>query len=352
MIGKLMRLSSRIKGAYAAWEIDSRVERLNGWFEERNSQKSSNGNYNHAETVSNYYELCHEFMEYGWGDSLHFAPLTPSESLEDAVIRHQRLMIDKLKLQEGMMVADIGCGVGGPMRRVVSEAGVKVVGINNNEYQLTQTAAKNKDAGLDQMTELISCDFMDMGLLEEGSFDAAYAIESTCHAPNKERALSEIYRILKPGALLWGQEMCLTEAFDVNNPEHMRIKEELMRGIALNEIASFGEVNRTLETVGFEVVEASNLDVKEGPSTPWYHPMASRYGVFGNFFRGTPLGRKLITRIVRFAELIRLFPRGSHGVIRFMDRTADAYVDGGKEGIFTPLYCFIARKPLEGRESA
>ncbi|MCE2406798.1 MAG: hypothetical protein J4G19_04755, partial [Pseudomonadales bacterium] len=30
----------------------------------------------------------------------------------------------------------------------------------------------------------------------------------------------------------------------------------------------------------------------------------------------------------------------------FMDRTADAYVNGGKEGVFTPLYCFLARKPL------
>ena len=28
-----------------------------------------------------------------------------------------------------------------------------------------------------------------------------------------------------------------------------------------------------------------------------------------------------------------------------MDRTANAYVAGGKTGIFTPLYCFVARKP-------
>ena len=28
-----------------------------------------------------------------------------------------------------------------------------------------------------------------------------------------------------------------------------------------------------------------------------------------------------------------------------MDRTARAYVAGGKTGIFTPLYCFLARKP-------
>ena len=48
----------------------------------------------------------------------------------------------------------------------------------------------------------------------------------------------------------------------------------------------------------------------------------------------------------RLAELLGLFPRGSAEVVRLMDRTADAYVAGGRAGIFTPLYCFLARKPL------
>lgn len=47
---------------------------------------------------------------------------------------------------------------------------------------------------------------------------------------------------------------------------------------------------------------------------------------------------------VRLAEFMRAFPRDTHKVIQFMDRTADAYVSGAKAGIFTPLYCFLARK--------
>jgi len=31
-----------------------------------------------------------------------------------------------------------------------------------------------------------------------------------------------------------------------------------------------------------------------------------------------------------------------------MDRTADAYVAGGRTGTFTPLYCFLARKTPGG----
>ena len=71
--------------------------------------------YDHTETVKAYYDLCSGFMVWGWGESLHFAPLAPHESIEDSKVRHQRLMIDKLELQRGMRVIDVGCGIGGPI---------------------------------------------------------------------------------------------------------------------------------------------------------------------------------------------------------------------------------------------
>ena len=303
------------------------------------------GSYDHSKIVNFYYDLCHELMEYGWGDCLHFAPLKLDETLEEAVVRHELLMIEKLEVTESMHVIDVGCGVGGPMRRVAQETGAKVYCINNNQYQLSQAKTKNLEARLDHLAEYVKCDFTNMATLNDNSFDAGYAIESTCHAQDKQRAFAEIFRVLKPGALLWGQEMCLTNAFDPASAHHERLKQELMRGIALHDIATFKGVRNSLEAVGFEVIEADDFAVKEEPRTPWYGPMESRYGSIGNFFRRSPMGRAAIWWVVRLSELIALFPRDAHKVLRFMDRTADAYVNGGKEGVFTPLYCFLARKP-------
>ncbi|MDE2783198.1 MAG: hypothetical protein OXK77_09600, partial [Gemmatimonadota bacterium] len=61
-----------------------------------------------------------------------------------------------------------------------------------------------------------------------------------------------------------------------------------------------------------------------------------------------PMGRRMFFWGSRLAELLRVFPRGSAEVVELMDRTADAYVAGGRTGIFSPLYCFLARKPLAG----
>ncbi len=336
-----MKLSTSLKKAYSGWPVASRVEFFGSWLERR----AASGRYNHTETVNDYYSLCSEFMQFGWNESLYFAPLSPGESLEDSIVRHQRLMIGKLQLQEGMTVIDVGCGVGGPMRRVARESGVRVVCLNNNEQQLEKAKRRNVEAGLDHMADYVHCSFMDMSRFEADSFDAGYAIESTCHAPDKQGAFAEIFRVLKPGALFWGQEMCLTNEFDSGSTLHRTIKRDLMLGIALNEIATFAEVNKALEAVGFEVLEGMDRDVVEGPSTPWYQPMEGGSGTLRNALRRTPAGRKAMIGALRFAEAFRFFPAGSSAVVRLMDRTADAYVAGGKSGIFSPLYCFLARKP-------
>ncbi len=343
---QLRTLLRELNRSYGGSDVTGRVRDFNNWTDLAATGVDGPGDYSHSKTAREYYDLCTAFMVWGWSESLHFAPLTPSESLEQSIERHQRLMISKLELQHGMTVIDVGCGVGGPMRRVVREAGVRVSGININEIQLDMAKRLTAEAGLDHMVDYQACSFMDMSAIQDGAFDRGYAIESTCHAPDKQGAFAEIYRVLKPGALLWGQEMCLTEKFDPNDSRHKAIKQDLMQGIALNDIATFAEVNHALESVGFEVLEGVDRDVQQGPSTPWYQPMESRQGTLGNAVRRLPWGRKAMVAGLKLAEAVRLFPAGSAEVVRLLDRTADAYVAGGKSGIFTPLYCFLARKPL------
>lgn len=345
-MSSIWQVAHGLRASYRDSDLRSRVARLNGRLDETSATGDS-ASLDHAETAREYYDICSHLMIYGWGESLHFAPLSQAESLEDSKLRHQRLMIDKLDLHPGMSVIDVGCGIGGPMRTVVREAGVTVTGINSSEVQLARARSLTAEAGLSDMIDYVETSFMDMDAIGDGAYDRAYAIESTCHAPDKVGAFTEISRVLKPGALLWGQEMCLTDTFDPDNATHRDIEQELMRGIALKQIATFAEVNRALEAAGFEVIEGTDRGTPEnGSTTPWYQPMEARSGTRRNTLRGTPLGRRLAIASARVAETLRVLPRGTSEIAKLLDRTADAYVAGGKTGIFTPLYCFVARKPL------
>ena len=339
------KLSKRLRDAYREGNVARRVQDFEGWMERATPEAVDSGDYDHAQLVKDYYDLYSELMTWSWGESLHFAPLAPHETLEDSKIRHQRLMIGKLDLKQDMTVIDVGCGIGGPMRRVVREAGVRVVGININTVQLEKAKRLNAEAGLDHMVDYLACSFMNMNGIEDNTFDRGYAIESTCYAPDKKRAFEEIFRVLKPGALFWGQEMCLTDIFDPNDRRHCDLKRDLQRDLALKDINTFGEVNQALEAVGFHIIESMDREVPGEGTTPWYQPMESRHGMLGNVLFRLPKGRRMIVAGSKLAEMVGLFPKGSAEVFRSLDQAADAYVEGGKTGIFTPLYCFLARKP-------
>ena len=120
-----------------------------------------------------------------------------------------------------------------------------------------------------------------------------------------------------------------------------------MHGIALKDIATFGEVDRALEAAGFELVEGIDRGAEQdGPTTPWYQPLESWSRTLGNSLIGVPQGRRTAIGGSRLAEVLRILPKGSADVVEMLDRTASAYAAGGRSGIFTPLYCFLARKPL------
>ena len=72
-----------------------------------------------------YYDLATDFYEYGWGKSFHFAPRVPGENFKASLARHERFLAQSLGLKPGMVVADLGCGVGGPLLEIARFSGAK-----------------------------------------------------------------------------------------------------------------------------------------------------------------------------------------------------------------------------------
>jgi len=296
--------------------------------------------------ANHYYDLVTDFYEFGWGQSFHFAPRHRGESFKESLLRHEHFLADQLSLKPGMQVLDVGCGIGGPMHTLAHYSGASFVGVNNNAYQIARAKVHTRD--VQSLCRFIRCDYMQIPE-DDNRYDAAIAIDSMPHAPDKTAAFREVCRILRPGACFAGYEWCLTDDFDPGNAKHLRIKKEIEKGNGLPDIAVTAEVCNALRMAGFELLEARDLAPESHPETPWYRALQGRDLSLASIPR-TPIGRVLTNLILRVGEKLRMFPEGTTMVSTLLNRGADAKVEGGESGIFTPMFFFLARKPQSSED--
>ncbi len=290
-----------------------------------------------------YYDVVTDFYEYGWGRSFHFAPRVPGESFKASLARHEHYLAYVLELKPGMIVADLGCGIGGPLLEIVRFSGEKVVGINSNGYQLERARKLAEEAELAHLVEFLHCDFLKVDA-PDNSFDAVFDIEATRHAQDKLSVYSEVFRLLKPSASFAAYEYCLTDRFDAQNPHHLKIKADIELGGSLINIDDRETVDNALRSAGFEVLETRDLSVQTGPSIPWHQPLIGS-GVSLAAFRSSRLGRWGTHNSLRVLEALRIAPKGSVHVPETLNLCAVAMAEAGRFGIFTPMYFLHARKP-------
>lgn len=180
-----------------------------------------------------------------------------------------------------------------------------------------------------------------MNLQFEGEFDAAYAIEATCHAPKLAGVYGQIFKALKPGAYFACYEWVMTSKFDPNDPDHLRVKRGIEVGTGIANLVSEQEAIDAMKEAGFELITA--VDRAHEPQVPWYQSLAGGFSISG--FRQTHVGRWCTDTFLRVLEAVRLAPSGSRDVSQMLIRSADCLVEGGKRDLFTPMLLLVGRKP-------
>jgi len=303
-----------------------------------------------AQTLTNcFYDMVTDFYEYAWGQSFHFCKYYKGENFATNIARHEDNLALKLQLKPGEKCLDVGCGVGGPMREIAKFSGATVVGLNNNEYQVARNQILSERLELGNLCHVVKGDFHHMPF-QDNYFDKAYAVEATCHAQKLEDPYAEIYRTLKPGGYFACYEWLTTDKYDENNPEHKSIMLGLEEGNSCPKLASIPQCLEQLRKVGFEVVEHEDLAADTRSCLPWYFPLDGFYDTnplnFYFMWAMKPFGRSFTRRLVSVLELLRIAPKGTCKVADVLNLGADNLVLAGKEEIFTPMFYFLARKPL------
>jgi len=225
------------------------------------------------------------------------------------------------------------------MRMVAATTGATVTGVTINALQVSRANALNKQYGLEGLATAVRANFLDLPF-PDAAFDAAYAVEATCHAPVLRDAYAEIFRVLAPGGTFVSYEWLSTARFDPADPEHARIMAAINYGNGLPSMRTPAQAEAAARAAGFEV--ELSYDMAAAPGTPpgsWYARLAR--------MRASRL-MGLNAVVVRVAAATRLAPPGLVPVHDLLVGAAAALVEGGTTGIFTPAHLLVLRKPGGG----
>jgi len=286
--------------------------------------------------VDTFYNLVTDIYEWGWGQSFHFSPSLPGRSHREETRIHEERVVDLIKATPDHRILDVGCGVGGPMRAIAAHSGSHVVGITINEYQVARARTHNHKAGLDSRCEVVCGNFLQMPF-ESASFDGAYSIEATCHAPKLDEVYAEVFRVLKPGGLYVSYEWVTTPLYRADDPMHVETIQGIERGDALPGLRAEEDIASIAKSVGFEVMEEKDLALP--PAGPWWTRLKmGRIAYWRNHI------------VVCALTALRIAPKGVVEVHEMLYETARHLANGGETGIFTPMHMILCRKPVKPSE--
>ena len=161
------------------------------------------------------------------------APLRPDWSFKRSMAYWEQNFVLTAGIQRDMKVADLGMGIGGPMRRVVEFTGANMTGVTicqhqvNRANQITSTLPEY----IQDRTEYLVGDYNDLpSQMKPSSYDAAYFMESLSHSEDRAIPLAQAAKIVKPGGIVAGWQWMLKPAFDYDNPRHMDLKRGMEYG--------------------------------------------------------------------------------------------------------------------------
>jgi cyclopropane-fatty-acyl-phospholipid synthase len=161
---------------------------------------SSHSKRRDAQAVRHHYDVSNDFFALFLDDSMTYSCALfeqDTETLEDAQHAKLELICQKLELEAGQRVLDIGCGWGSFAIHAAREHDVSVLGITLSEPQAQLASKRVQDAGLGDRVEIRVMDYRDVG---EQRFDAIASIGMVEHVglANIDEYARGIAKALKP----------------------------------------------------------------------------------------------------------------------------------------------------------
>ncbi|OAR21118.1 class I SAM-dependent methyltransferase [Mycobacterium leprae] len=209
-----------------------------------------------AEAIRHHYDVSNRFYEWVLGPSMTYTcAVYPNAeaTLEEAQENKYRLIFEKLRLQPGDRLLDVGCGWGG-MVRYAARRGVRVIGATLSAEQAKWARKAIDNEGLAEIAQVRYSDYRD---IRETEFDAVSSIGLTEHigVKNYPAYFNFLKLKLRTGGLLLNH--CITRRDNKSTSFAGGFTDRYV--FPDGELTGSGRITTEIQEVGLEVLHEENF---------------------------------------------------------------------------------------------
>ncbi|KAL9583036.1 MAG: hypothetical protein Q9212_002940 [Teloschistes hypoglaucus] len=207
------------------------------------------------------------------GGRRHFAYYEPGTlwpfPLGPALKRMEDHVFTSLELQPGAKVLDAGCGTG-QVALHMAHKGLQIQAIDITKNHVRWTQQRIKAEGMQDMVTVRWGDYHHLKDMADESFDGVYTMETLVHASDPVKAMSEFYRVLKPGGHVAFHEYDHIDASKIPFGCPPGFLEAATRINSRSRMPGFeifnrGVLPRIMKDQGFEDIESRDLTANMRP---------------------------------------------------------------------------------------